>query len=82
MTGIELMPRLVVGYTELGGSKLKNGKGKSKPNFELVPNPCVSVSYFVINPSVRPFLFLVFIQPVQYLVDHLASRQRPVSRVV
>ena len=29
----ELMPRLVVGYTELGCSKWKRGKGFSKPNF-------------------------------------------------
>ncbi len=38
VAGTELMPKLVVGYTELGCSKLKNGKGKSKPNFELGPN--------------------------------------------
>jgi hypothetical protein len=29
------MPRLVVGYTELGCSKWKRGKGFLKPNFEL-----------------------------------------------
>jgi hypothetical protein len=29
----ELMPKLVVDYTELGGSKLKKGKGFLKPNF-------------------------------------------------
>jgi hypothetical protein len=28
----------VVGFTELGGSKLKRGKGFLKPNFELGPN--------------------------------------------
>ena len=33
----ELMPRLGGGYTELGGDKLKKGKGFLKPNFELVP---------------------------------------------
>ena len=33
----ELMPRLVVGYTELGGSKLKKGNGFLKPNFGLLP---------------------------------------------
>ena len=38
MTGTELMPSLLVGYTELGGSKWKKGKGFSKPNFEWVPN--------------------------------------------
>ena len=32
------MPKLVVGYTELVGSKLKKGKGFSKPNFEVGPN--------------------------------------------
>jgi len=37
VTETELMPRLVVGYTELGGGKLKRGKGFLKPNFELVP---------------------------------------------
>jgi hypothetical protein len=34
----EPMPRLVVGYTELGCSKLKKGKGFLKPNFELGPS--------------------------------------------
>ena len=29
----ELMPRLVVGYAEMGGGKLKRGKGFLKPNF-------------------------------------------------
>ena len=29
----ELMPRLLGGYTELVGSKLKKGKGFLKPNF-------------------------------------------------
>jgi hypothetical protein len=32
-TETERMPRLVVGYTELGGSKLKKGKGFLKPKF-------------------------------------------------
>ena len=32
------MPKLVVGYTELGGGKWKRGKGFSKLNFELLPN--------------------------------------------
>ena len=34
----ERMPRLVEGYTELGCSKLKKGKGFLKPNFERGPN--------------------------------------------
>ena len=34
----ELMPRLPVGYTEPGGSKLHNWDGFSKPNFDLGPN--------------------------------------------
>ena len=34
----ELMPRLVVAYTEPGCSKLKKGKGFLKPNFGLGPN--------------------------------------------
>jgi len=34
----ELTPNLGVRYTELGGSKLKKGKGFSKPSFELGPN--------------------------------------------
>ena len=29
----ELMPRLVVGYTELAGGKLKKGKENPKPNY-------------------------------------------------
>jgi hypothetical protein len=32
------MPEFVVGNTEPGCSKLKRGKGFSKPNFELGPN--------------------------------------------
>ena len=31
----ERMPRLAVGYTEPGGSKSKEGKGFSEPNFGL-----------------------------------------------
>ena len=31
------MPRLVVGYTELEGSKLKKGKGFLDQNFEVLP---------------------------------------------
>ncbi len=38
MTATEPMLNLVGGNTELGGSKLKNGKGKSKPNCELGPS--------------------------------------------
>ena len=34
----ELMPKLVEDYTEHSGSKLKKGKGFSKPNFELGPS--------------------------------------------
>ena len=34
----EPMPKLVEGYTELGCSKLKKGKGFLKPNFERGPN--------------------------------------------
>jgi hypothetical protein len=34
----EPIPKLVEGYTELGCSKLKKGKGFLKPNFELLPN--------------------------------------------
>ena len=33
----EIIPRLVVGYTERDGSKLKKGKGFLKPNLELGP---------------------------------------------
>ncbi len=32
-TETDLMPRLLVGYTELDGGKLKKGKGFLKPNF-------------------------------------------------
>jgi len=32
------MPRLLVGYTELDGSKLKKGRGFLKPNFGVGPN--------------------------------------------
>ena len=37
MTETELMPRLVVGYTELDGGKLKKGNGFLEPNFEIPP---------------------------------------------
>ena len=33
----ELMPRLLVGYTELVGGKLKRGNGFLKPNFGVGP---------------------------------------------
>ena len=33
----ELMPRLLVGYTELGGGKWKKRKGFLKPNFVVLP---------------------------------------------
>jgi hypothetical protein len=39
VTETELIPSLVVGNTELGGSKWKRGKGFSKPNFERGPKP-------------------------------------------
>jgi len=32
------MPRLVVGYTEPGCSKVKSGNGFLKPNFGVGPN--------------------------------------------
>ena len=35
----EPMPRLVVGYTELGCSKWKKGKEFLEPNFGLGPKP-------------------------------------------
>ena len=38
MNGTEPMPSLVVGNTELGGSKLKKGNGFLKPNFGVGPN--------------------------------------------
>jgi hypothetical protein len=38
VTDTEPMPKLVVGYTELVGSKLKKGKGFLKPNLGLVPS--------------------------------------------
>ncbi len=37
MTETELMPNLSGDYTELGGSKVKKGKGFSKPNSEPGP---------------------------------------------
>ena len=39
VTETELMPSLVVGYTELGCSKLKKGNGFLEPNFGRVPKP-------------------------------------------
>ena len=53
----ELMPRLVVGYTELGGGNLKKDKGFLKPNFELGPNPAW---IFISHPGLAcrpPILF-------------------------
>jgi len=37
VTETELMPRLVVGNTELGGGKLKRGNRFLKLNFEALP---------------------------------------------
>jgi len=51
------MPSLVVGYTELGCSKLKKDKGFLKPNFELGPNEflkaakCGQIILWIINES-------------------------------
>ena len=38
MTETELMPRLVLGYTEQNCGKLKKGEGFLQANFERVPN--------------------------------------------
>ena len=38
MDETELMLNGAGGYTELGGGKLKKGKGFLKPNFELGPS--------------------------------------------
>ena len=38
VTETELMPRLLVGYTELGGGKLKKDMGFWEPNFGVRPN--------------------------------------------
>ena len=38
MTDTELMQKLVVGNTELGGGKLKKGMGVLKSNFGVGPN--------------------------------------------
>ena len=38
VTATELMPRLVVGNTELGCSNLKKGNGFLKPNFGVWPS--------------------------------------------
>ena len=58
MTGTELMPRLVVGYTETGCSKLKKGNGFLKPNFGVGPNSLLSDSYhkLVIRQAQARFL--------------------------
>ena len=37
MAGAELMLKLVVGYTEMAGGRLKKGKGFLKPNFGVLP---------------------------------------------
>ena len=37
MAETELMPKLAVGYTELGGGKLKKSNGFLKPNFGVLP---------------------------------------------
>ena len=37
VVGTELMPRLLVDYTEIGGSKLKKGNGFLTPNFGVGP---------------------------------------------
>ncbi len=38
VTDTEPMPKLMMGNTEPGCSKLKKSKGLSKPNFDLLPN--------------------------------------------
>jgi len=44
VTETELMPRLLVDYTELGCGKLKKGNGFSAPNFEPGPSPLCQVA--------------------------------------
>ena len=54
MAETEIMLKLVVGYTELVGSKLKKWKGFLKPNCERGPNPnLLGVRY---DGSIRDFL--------------------------
>ena len=43
MVGAELMPRLVVGYTEPCGGKLKKGNVFLKPNFGVGPSPSLEL---------------------------------------
>ena len=50
MTTTEIMPRLVVGYTELGGGKWKKGKGFLKPNFGVGPKQ----KLLVVAPLQKP----------------------------
>ena len=38
VTETEIMPKLVVGNTDLGGGNLKKGNGLLKPNFGVGPN--------------------------------------------
>ena len=39
----ELMPRVLVGYTEAPGGKLKTGNGFLQPNDGVGPNPSVLI---------------------------------------
>ena len=57
----ELMPRLVVGYTEPVGGKLKRGKGLLKPNFGVGPNqsPLAAKILRLIGSYLKPLNFLL-----------------------
>ena len=52
MIGAELMPELVVGYTEYSGSKLKKGKGFLKPNFGVGPKASMPIGYLPDEPLI------------------------------
>ncbi len=65
MTETELMPRWVVGNTELGGSKLKCCKGFSTPNSEPFPSPNSSGADFSqLDEAAATFLDVSFSQPI------------------
>jgi len=74
------MPSLGGDYTELGGSKLKKGKGFLEPNFEPGPNwSCQSVGfdrYFGYIPGFIPGNDQRFLQPTRFHTIRLSQTRR------
>ena len=71
----ELMPRLVVGYAELGGGKVKRGKGFLKVNFEVLPKlGWPGVGYDGLIGGFQVVVGQAFIETPKFSTDRYSAR--------